>query len=388
MKTYNTLSGKLEEFRTIKSNKLKIYVCGITPYDTTHLGHAFTYITFDALIRYLKYKGYEIDYTQNVTDINDRDNDILKKAKEENTSWQKLGAYWTKKFLNDMSFLNWTMPNNFLYASKQIDNMIILIQKLLKNKNAYIVRGSVYLDISTVKDYGKLSKLSKNEMLKIAKEFEEDTDNPDKKNPLDITLWRKTPQNNPLHIPSFSSSFGKGRPGWHIECSAMAIETLGQQIDIHGGGKDLIFPHHEAEIAQSENATKKKPFSNFWMHTGQVGYNGQKMSKSLGNLVMVSSLSKKYSSNAIRFLLLSNHYRGDWEFKDDDMDKAAQKMTEIEKALGSNSTNLDIDPTNSLEELIENDLNIPAALELIYQKISEINPSKAKYFLTVLGFKI
>lgn len=386
MEIYNTLSNTLEQFKPISENKLNIYICGITPYDTTHLGHAFTYLSFDVLIRYLKYKGHSVNYTQNVTDINDRDNDILKRAKEQNVKWQDLSKYWTGKFLDDMKFLNWVAPTNYLYASEQIDAMVNIAQELLDNGSAYKVNGSVYLDINKDKDYGKLSKINRSKMLKIAEDFDEDIENPDKKNRLDITIWRRSQEGQPIHIPSFDSPFGKGRPGWHLECSAMAISSLGEQIDIHGGGRDLIFPHHEAEIAQSEGATGKVPFAKYWMHAGQVSFKGEKMSKSLGNLVMVSDLCEKYSANAIRFLLLSNHYRLDWEYKEQDMEKASGKMDKIEKAVSSGLTDLDVDPTRNLEQLIENDLNTPAVLEFVYQNLSQISPSKTRYFLSVLGF--
>lgn len=319
MKLFNSLTGKKETFTPLNDKKVTLYVCGITPYDTTHLGHAFTYIWFDVLIRYLKFKGYEVTYTQNVTDINDRDNDILKKALENNTTWQKLAEYWTKKFLEDMTVLNWIMPNNYLKASKNIQSMINLIQKLMTNGFAYEKNKSVYFDISKKKDFGKLSKLTKEQMLKIAKDFDEDVKNPDKRNPLDFTLWRAKAKNESVHIPSFKSPFGLGRPGWHIECSAMSTATLGDQIDIHGGGIDLMYPHHEAEIAQSESATGKIPFVKYWMHTATVSYKGEKMAKSLRNLVMISDLRKKFSANAIRFVLLTHHYRETWEFEEKEL---------------------------------------------------------------------
>ena len=391
MKLYNSLSKTKEEFKPINKDSLSIYICGITPYDTTHLGHAFTYISFDALIRYFQYKGYKVNYTQNVTDINDRDNDILKRAKEQKTSWQDLSNLWTQRFLDDMRLLNWRTPNNYLYASWEIDKMINVINKLLINNFAYKVNGNVYLDISKDKNYGKLSGLGKNAMIKIANEYEEDTQNPNKKNPLDITLWRASSLNQPRHIPSFSSPFGKGRPGWHIECSAMAISSLGEQIDIHGGGKDLIFPHHEAEIAQSESATGKKPFSKIWMHTGIISYKGKKMSKSLGNLVLVSGLLKKYSPSVIRFMLLSHHYRQDWEFREEAMHEAQKKLLEIKKALGKKASSLDNSSLliEEFENFMEDDLNIPKALNLIYETAKN-NSINSKIFLTkalkILGF--
>ena len=304
MYLYNTLTRKKELFAPLGANKVTMYVCGITPYDTTHLGHAFTYIFFDVLFRYLQFKGYKVIYTQNVTDINDRDNDILLQAKEQNIPWNQLADFWTQKFLTDMQSLNWIKPTHYLKASENISLMIRIIREIVAKKYGYIKNGSVYLDISKVKDFGKLSHLSHKEMLIKAKEFEEDLDNPNKKYPLDITLWRGSVQNQQAHIPSFDSPFGGGRPGWHIECSVIAMASLGKQIDIHGGGSDLIYPHHESEIAQSETATDKIPFAKYFLHAGIVNYKSKKMSKSLGNVVLVSDLLKKYSPNAIRWMLL------------------------------------------------------------------------------------
>ncbi len=365
LKLYNTLTRKKGKFVPLKDKKATLYVCGITPYDTTHLGHAFTYISFDVLVRYLKFKGYEVTYTQNVTDMNDRDNDILARAKKLNIPWTELVNYWTNRFLNDMQALNWIKPSNYLWASKNIPEMIILIKKLLKNGYAYEVSGSVYLDVAKKKDFGKLSRYSVAEMLRVAKDFEEDLTNSDKRHPLDITLWRATEKNQEPHIPSFESPFGKGRPGWHIECSAMVIKTLGSQIDIHGGGHDLIYPHHESEIAQSEGATGIVPFVSYWLHTGTVHYQVKKMSKSLGNLVLVSDLLKKYSANAIRYLLLSHHYREPWEFFEKDLIVAEQKIKVVEKRLVDSS-----EGKEEFEQAMNNDLDSPSALKILDRKPS------------------
>lgn len=392
---YNSLSKKKEVFSSLSPKKVSLYVCGITPYDTTHLGHAFVYISFDILIRLLTYKGYEVCYTQNVTDINDRDNDILKRAKEQNTAWQKLAEYWTGRFLGDMKSLNWVMPRNYLYASKNLNSMINIIKKLLKSGYAYNKNGSIYFDILKKKDFGKLSKLTRKQMLKIAKEFDEDIENPDKKNPLDITLWRATTKNQPEHIPSFESPFGPpavgGRPGWHVECSAMAIESLGKQIDIHGGGIDLIYPHHEAEIAQSEGATGKIPFSKFWMHIAQVSYQGKKMSKSLGNLVMVSDIIKRYSSNVIRWYLISHHYRQSWEFFENDLNKSKNDFTQIFRYIKNQKSGIESEDKyfDKFISAVENDLNTPLALEIIKSLCKNQGSALViRKTLSLLGFSV
>lgn len=387
MQIFNSLSGKLEKFKPLKNNEVDIYVCGITPYDTTHLGHAFTYTSFDALIRYLKFKGCKVFYAQNVTDINDRDHDILERAKEQNIPWQELSDFWTKKFIEDMSDLNWTHPTHYLYASQEIHSIIKIIKILLKKGLAYKVGGSVYLDISRFPDYGKLSKFSKDEMFKVSKDFEEDLECSDKKNPLDITLWRSKEENQPAHIPSFPSPFGPGRPGWHIECSAMSIATLGQQIDIHGGGKDLKFPHHEAEIAQSEGSTGKIPFAKYWLHTGTVFYKGEKMSKSKGNLVMVSELLKKYSPNAIRWLLLSHHWRKNWGFMEKELIQAQKNVDKIEKVLASQNETLEPRALKKFTQIMDQNLDTPKTLKFLL-KLTQKDPEAVKTLYKVLGFNI
>lgn len=383
MQIYNSLTRKLETFKPLHGKSVTIYVCGITPYDTTHLGHASTYIFFDTLIRYLKFKGYSVTYTQNVTDINDRDKDILKRAKEQNIPWNELAGLWTNRFLKDMASLNWSPPDNFLKASGQIPDMISLIQSLMKNNLAYQIKGSVYLDISKITDYGKLSKFSKLKMLKVSRNFEEDLDCPDKINPLDITLWRSSSPDQPPHIPQFPSPFALGRPGWHIECSAMSISTLGEQIDIHGGGADLIFPHHEAEIAQSEGATGKKPFVKYWIHTQPVFYWDKKMSKSKGNLVMVSDLLKKYSPNAIRWLILSNHYTKKWEYKEKDLIIAQKNVEMIESSPAMQGVPLQ----HEFSKIMNDNLNTPKALKFLLKLAKNSSPA-LKNLYEVLGFKI
>lgn len=395
LKLYNSLTKKKEIFLSLKPKEVSLYVCGITPYDTTHLGHASTYISFDILVRVLKQIGYKVNYTQNVTDINDRDNDILKKAKEQNISWQKLARYWTKRFLEDMKALNWIMPNNYLKASENIKPMISLIQKLIDNGYAYSKNNNVYFDISHKKDYGKLSGLNKTEMAKKAKEFEEDMENPDKKNSLDFTLWKASLRNQPAHIPSFDSPFGPppggGRPGWHIECSSMSTLTLGSQIDIHGGGIDLVYPHHEAEIAQSEGATGKIPFSKFWMHVAQVSYQGKKMSKSLGNVIMVSDLLKKYSADVIRWYIISRHYRMAFEFFEKDLEKSKIEFSKILKYINSQEASVKFDKNifSKFINALEDDLNTPLTLNIIKEMCEKKGSGPVlKKCLLLLGFLV
>ena len=390
---FNLLTQYKEEFVPIVPSRVTLYVCGITPYDTTHIGHAFTYLAFDTLVRYLKYLGNEVVYTQNVTDINDRDNDILKRAKDQNVPWQELSTYWTNLFLNDMATLNWIKPTNYLKASENIEGMVALIERIIDNGIGYEVNGSVYLDISKLSDFGKLSRLTKDEMLVKAKDFEEDITNPEKRSPLDITLWRTSTLDQPIHIPSFPSPWGLGRPGWHLECSSMSMSTLGEQIDIHGGGIDLTYPHHESEIAQSESATAKKPFVRYWMHTGAVYMNGQKMSKSLGNMEMVSNLLKKYSANAIRWMLLSHHYRQAWEYTEEEVRNAEEKIETLSLILNSVETNTRDKSKfrQKVESFLDDDLQVQKVLELVEQEVSNTNPQTKrdiKNTLSLLGFTL
>ena len=299
MKLYNTLSRSKENFKSLMPNKITMYVCGVTPYDTTHIGHAFTYTAFDVLYRFLKFQNYEINYTQNVTDIDD---DILKRAKKVNQNWKELGEFWTNKYVNDMHALNNVKPTHYVKATETISTIIEIIEKLIADEFAYEKNGNVYFDVKKDKDYGKLSKYNRIQMLQLSKERGANPDDPDKKDPLDFILWQRSKNDEPF----WESPWSKGRPGWHIECSSMAYKYLDKKIDIHGGGSDLRFPHHESEIAQSEAFTGQKPFSQFWLHTGTVMYEGEKMSKSLGNLVLVSDLLKKYSSNT-ECLLMENY---------------------------------------------------------------------------------
>lgn len=375
LKLYNSLTCKKEEFTPIDSKKIRLYVCGITPYDTTHVGHAFVYAQFDALVRFLKFSGYEINYTQNITDIDD---DTIKRAKETGTTWEKLGEFWTQKYVNDLKSLNIEMPTHFVKATDSIPTMIKIVSKLVADGHAYEKGGNVYFDVSTFKNYGHLSKLNEQEMIDLSKERGADPNDPNKRNPLDFILWQKSKVDEPF----WPSPFGDGRPGWHIECSAMNYDYLGAQIDIHGGGYDLIFPHHESEIAQSESFTRKVPFSKFWMHVAMVYYQTEKMSKSLGNLIMVEKLLKTYSANAIRYLLLSHHYRKPWEFENNQMQLAQKSIELLEK-----SVDKDLKPESEVIQALSDDLNIPKALFYLLKEAKSGKKISQKT-LELLGFTL
>jgi len=367
MKLFNTLTQSLEEFVPLNDKTVRMYVCGITPYDTTHLGHAFTYVSFDSLIRYLEFCGYTVKYVQNVTDIDD---DILRKAREVGMSWDELGRRETERYLRDMDALNVRRPDVYAHATQETPTMIEIIQTLLARGYAYESEGSVYYSIQRDPEFGIMARaIGLNDyaaMLTIANERGNFPDDPRKKDPLDFVLWQAQAPGE----PAWPSPWGPGRPGWHIECSAMSMRYLGSQIDIHGGGTDLAFPHHTCEIAQSEHFTGKAPFSRFWMHTGMVHQDGEKMSKSLGNLTLVSDLLKDYSADAIRVMLLNHHYRYPWECFSDDLQVATETVGLFEQV----RTLVDerVDGTNGLLHglfvaAMENDLNTPQALLLLRQ---------------------
>jgi L-cysteine:1D-myo-inositol 2-amino-2-deoxy-alpha-D-glucopyranoside ligase len=311
MRLFNTQSGTLEPIE-LSDQPLGLYVCGVTPYDTTHAGHAFTYLTFDILIRYLEFLGQPVTYVQNVTDIDD---DILRKSKELGMEWNELGERETRRFLDDMRALGWREPDYYVKATEHTPEMIAMIEPLIEQDLAYVSNGSVYFSVAADPEFGKLSHLSLTEMLPIANERGNVPDDPNKRDPLDFVLWQAAKPGE----PTWDSPWGPGRPGWHIECSAMAKRYLGPSFALHGGGTDLIFPHHECEIAQAENATGIEPFVRHWVHVGMVGYTGEKMSKSLGNLVLVGNELKRYSADAFRLYLFSHHYRQPWEYIDDEI---------------------------------------------------------------------
>jgi len=367
MKLFNTLTQSLEEFAPLEDDTVRIYVCGITPYDTTHLGHAFTYVSFDTLMRYLESRGYTVNYVQNVTDIDD---DILRKAREMGISWDELGRRETERYLSDMDALNVRRPNVYARATQETPMMIEIIQTLLSQGYAYESGGSVYYSVQQDPDFGIMARaIGLNDysaMLTIANERGNFPDDPRKKDPLDFVLWQAQAPGE----PAWPSPWGPGRPGWHIECSAMSIRYLGPQLDIHGGGADLAFPHHTCEIAQSEHFTGKAPFSRFWMHTGMVHQDGEKMSKSLGNLTLVSDLLKDYSADAIRVTLLNHHYRYPWECFSEDLQVATETVGLFQQV--RTFAREQVDGIDSLLRgrfmaAMENDLNTPEALLLLRQ---------------------
>ncbi len=298
---YNTLSRQLEP---LTDKRVGIYVCGVTPYDTTHLGHAFTYTSFDVLIRYLRFLGREVTYVRNVTDIDD---DILLRARSREMDWKELGDRECAKFVADMEHLNNVPPEVEPRATEHIPEIIRIIEGLLAKGFAYEREGHVYFEVKKDPDFGCLCRLSYVAQLELANERGNFPADPLKRDPLDFVLWQAKKD----HEPSWASPWGEGRPGWHIECSAMSMKYLGESFAVHGGGADLVFPHHEAEIAQSEGFTGK-PFVRLWVHTGMLYCGEHKMSKSLGNMVFLADLLPTCPPDAIRLYLLGHHYREPW----------------------------------------------------------------------------
>lgn len=299
MKIFNTLTAKKEEFKPQSGgSEVLMYVCGVTPYSESHVGHAMSYIYFDVIRRYLKFRGYGVKYVQNLTDIDDK---IIERANRLGISVNELSGRYIESFFDDMASLNISPADVYPRATQEIPKMLEIVKALVDDGFAYPAKGSVYFRVRKVHDYGKLSHRTLDSMeagIRIEPGEE-------KEHPMDFVLWKASKPGD----PSWPSPWGPGRPGWHIECSAMSVKYLGEQIDIHGGGQDLIFPHHENELVQSESFTGKKPFVNYWMHNGLLRLGEEKMSKSLGNLVTIKEALDKYSSDAVRIFVLGSYYR-------------------------------------------------------------------------------
>ncbi len=318
---YNTLSLSKELFKPINKDRVLMYVCGITAYDLSHIGHARAYITFDVIYRYLTKLGYKVIYVRNFTDIDDK---IIKKANEENSSVEKISSKYIGEYQKDMNALNVLTPSYEPKATETINEMISLTSGLIEKGNAYESNGDVFFRVNSFEGYGKLSHKNIGELIAGSRI----PVNEEKENFLDFALWKKSKENE----PSWDSPWGKGRPGWHIECSAMSMKFLGESIDIHGGGSDLIFPHHENEIAQSESYTGKK-FVNYWIHNGFVNINSEKMSKSLKNFVTVRDALDKFHPEVLRLFFMFTHYRSFIDFSFEGVESARQSLIRLYQAV-------------------------------------------------------
>jgi len=366
LKFHNSLSNKLEEFIPLEENKVKMYVCGPTVYDKAHLGHARCYITWDVLYRYLKFLGYNATYCRNITDVDDK---ILKKADMQGVEPDVITKEFYESFENSMKGLNCLKPDVEPRATKTIGEMIAMVKKLIEKGFAYEADGDVYFSVEKYKKYGQLSKQPLDDLMAGARVEAGEK----KKSPLDFALWKKDEKHG------YKSPWGLGRPGWHIECSAMSKKFLGDSIDIHAGGADLTFPHHENELAQSECANGCE-FVKYWLHNGFVTINKEKMSKSLNNFLTIDDLLKKYDSNAIRFFILTNHYRMPVEFNDEALNSAAAGAKRLINAASGYERTSDIDneAKDAFIEAMNDDLNTSKALAVLFSLSDKIKKSANK----------
>ncbi len=374
IKFYNTADRKVVDFKPIEEGKVNMYVCGPTVYGPAHIGHARTYLAFDIIKRYLKYAGYKVKHVINITDIHD---DIIKKANEQNTTIFKLADRNIELFFRDMDELGIERADVYPRVTEYVDGIIKLVQELLDKGYAYETEDGVYYRVSKFKEYGKLSGIRLDQSLSGTRV---DTDKYEKEAAMDFALWKKAKPDE----PSWDSPFGKGRPGWHIECSVMSMQNLGETLDIHGGAKDLIFPHHENEIAQSEAATGKT-FSNYWLHTGLLTIENEKMSKSLGNFIEVPDLLHDYNVKAFRFFIAIMHYRSEIDFSKEAMQKSGTSLEKINNFIQNilgvqdmGSENKEVpglidNARNAFMSAMNNDFNSPMAIASIFEFIREVN---------------
>jgi cysteinyl-tRNA synthetase len=338
LKVYSTLSRKKEEFQPLHPPAVGMYVCGITPYDETHLGHARAYVTFDVIRRYLELSGFQVKHIQNITDVDDK---IIAKARDEGRETKDVTEQYTKSFYEVMDLLNVKRATEYPKATENIDGMVRWIGGLVDRGFAYQLADGVYFEVDKFDGYGKLSGKKKEDQESGARVEVHGK----KRNPLDFALWKKAKPGE----PSWPSPWGEGRPGWHIECTVMSTKYLGEQFDIHGGGLDLEFPHHENETAQTEALTGKFPWVKYWLHNGFVNINKQKMSKSLGNFFTLKDIFKKYDPMVIRFFLLMTHYRSPINYSDTEIDSVKEGFERIRKFIADLDFLTTHPPTTSLD---------------------------------------
>lgn len=386
IRTYNTLTGKKEDLKTIDPGHVKLYVCGITSYDYCHIGHARSSLAFDMIVKYLKYRDYKVTFVRNFTDIDDK---IIARANEQGTSSEELANRFINEFYTDMDKLGIARPDIEPKATEHIEEMIALISELINLGKAYPSGGDVYYIVDAFPEYGKLSKRNIEDMKAGARI----SVNEQKKHPMDFVLWKKSKPGE----PKWQSPWGEGRPGWHIECSAMSKKYLGETFDIHGGGQDLIFPHHENEIAQSEGANCK-PFVNTWIHHGFVTIRDEKMSKSLGNFLTIRDILNNYHPEILRFFVFSTHYRNPLDFSESAMQDATNGLLRLYECvaaidqLANVKTDNDADTTiatvdkeklESLEprfqEAMDNDFNTAQAQGVFFDTVKTLNKIRSQF---------
>lgn len=374
LRVYNTLTGKKEEFKPITEGAVGMYACGVTVYDHCHIGHARSAVVFDVIHRYLKARGYAVTYVRNFTDIDDK---IIKRALTEGIPWDKVGKKYIQSFHEDMDALSILRPTVEPKATEHIEDMVSLVDELIKKGHAYVVDDDVYFSVESFEGYGLLSKRTLEEMMAGARVDV----NEKKRNPLDFALWKASKEGEPY----WETPFGKGRPGWHIECSAMSSKYLGNPFDIHGGGKDLVFPHHENERAQTEAATGET-FVNYWIHNGFINIDREKMSKSLGNFLLIKDFLKDYHPESLRLFFLSSHYRSPIDYNDraiQDSNSALYRLYHTVKRVSElEDTGDGMEPERHQEvnvhrdafyEAMDDDFNTALALSHIFELSRFIN---------------
>lgn len=367
LQIHNTITRKKEDFVPITPGEIGMYVCGVTVYDLCHIGHARTFVSFDMIVRYLRYRGYKVKYVRNITDIDDK---IIRRANEKGVSAKELAENFIKEMYVDFDALNIMRPDIEPRATDNIDAIIALVQRLIDRNHAYVAgNGDVMFAIDSFKNYGRLSRQKLEELNAGARVEVEKT----KRNPFDFVLWKMSKEGE----PAWDSPWGQGRPGWHIECSAMNSRILGEHFDIHGGGSDLIFPHHENEIAQSCCAFDSK-YVNYWMHSGMVMINDEKMSKSLGNFFTIRDVLKQYDAETIRFFLLSAQYRSALNYSQENLDNARSSLARLYTAL----RDVKVGAPQGGEEYVErfkafmdDDFNTPGAMSVLFELARAVNRS-------------
>ena len=381
---YNTLTRTKEEFKTLKEGRVGIYVCGPTVYSHSHIGHGKSYVSFDIIVRYLRHLGYRVLYVQNITDVghllDDGEDRMLKQSRIDKVHPMQIAESITRSYFEDMDALNVLRPDISPRATGHIIEQIEIVKRLIANGHAYEVNGSVYFEVRKFKNYGRLSGRSIDEM----KEGTRIESKSEKRNPEDFALWKKA---EPEHIMRWQSPWGEGFPGWHIECSAMSMKYLGETFDIHGGGLDNQFPHHDCEIAQSESATGR-PFVKYWIHNNLVTVNGQKMSKSLGNFTTLKDEFKKFDPLVIRFFILQSHYRSTLDFSEQAMEASKTGLAKLQNTIrrlreaiefaqrASSFGTSEKDLTSFKREFLhamDDDFNTPKAIAVLFDLASNVN---------------
>ncbi|WP_075593897.1 cysteine--tRNA ligase [Pseudoalteromonas sp. PAB 2.2] len=366
---YNTLTRQKEQFKPLVDGKIDMYVCGITIYDYCHIGHARTFVGFDVIVRYLRHIGYDLKYVRNITDVDDK---IIKRAHENGESINDLTVRMTKAMHEDFDSLNMLRPDVEPTVTNHMDEIIAMVERLIAKGHAYVAAdGDVLFDVSTFEQYGALSQQDLT-MLQAGSRVEVAQD---KQDPLDFVLWKRAKPGE----PSWSSPWGEGRPGWHIECSAMSSKHLGEHFDIHGGGSDLQFPHHENEIAQSCCANNRK-YVNTWIHTGMVQVNKEKMSKSLNNFFTVRDVLTEYDAESVRYFLISGHYRSQLNYSQENLEQARSSLERIYTALrGVTPVECELadnEYVTKFRKAMDDDFNTPEALPVLFELAKELNRVK------------